>query len=85
VGSYIFIRAADTVITQGKALYPEIWKALYLVTALVWDQKSRRPYIQNLFPYGKQCLDFSFVFSAHLPARETCFQLRGSSAVEGTS
>jgi hypothetical protein len=37
------------------------------------------------YKYVKHCLDFSFVFSAPLPAEETCFQQAGSFAVEGTS
>jgi hypothetical protein len=35
--------------------------------------------------YVKHCLDFSFVFSAPLPAEESCTQQAGSFAVEGTS
>jgi hypothetical protein len=34
---------------------------------------------------AKQCLEFSFLFSAPLLHEETCFQQIGSSVVEGTS
>jgi hypothetical protein len=43
---------------------------------------------QQLIPFlpsESTALNFSFVFSAPLPAQETCFQQVGSSAVEGTS
>jgi hypothetical protein len=70
VGSYIFIRAVDTVIGPFKFSAP--------LTDLKIGPQIQKALHPKPFPIrGKQYLDFPFVFSAHLPARETCFQRKG--------
>jgi hypothetical protein len=56
-----------------------------LLTWHITGDNDGLPAIDPLPSSVKDCLDFSFVFSAPLPPEETCFQQVGSSAVEGTS